>query len=653
MPSRPARSVSVMPPRRLVVPSLVAALVAGLATAPGAGAAAAPRARLVAFDSCRALIGYAHRYAARAGGVGVPVRALGGAPEVLAQPVQKTNSAAGEVAPTAAPGPAPSDDASSDTTTFSGTNVQEAGIDEPDLVKTDGRHVYAAVDGRLRVVDVSGGAPRVVATLALGEGYAHQLLLRGPRLLVLSTVSAPIPVDVMTPGPRAAATAAIAPAPGRSTTVLTEIDVTDSAQPKVARTMMLDGEYVDARLSGGTARVVVSSSPAAAGATPLDDAPLRTFVPATTIRSRITGRTYRRGVVPCGDIRRPGAFSGLDLLTVLTVDLDKGLYDVDRDAVLAGAQTVYASATSLYVASRRYVRGLQDTADVPGRMRTEIHRFDAVRAGVTSYAGSGTVPGFVVNPYAMSEQDGALRVASTDEPAWLPEGGEPEPAQSYVTVLAPRDGGALAQVGQVGGLGKGQRIYGVRFAGTTGYVVTFRQIDPLYTLDLSRPAAPRVGGELEIPGYAAYLHPLGDGLLLGVGQEATGAGRPQGTQVSLFDVSDLAHPRRLQHLVFGNGSSEAEFDPHAFLWWAPTRTAVLPLSTYDQDGPGFVGAVGLHVTAGALAEYGRVTHGSGSEAPPIARSLVVGDRLYTLSYSGLAAHRLDTLAPVGFAAFAG
>jgi hypothetical protein len=338
---------------------------------------------------------------------------------------------------------------------------------------------------------------------------------------------------------------------------------------------------------------------------------------------------------------------------VLTVDLDKGLYDVDRDAVLAGAQTVYASGTSLYVASQRYVPGLQDTADVPARMRTEIHRFDAATSGVTSYAGSGTVPGFVVNAYAMSEHEGALRVASTDEPAWLPEGREPEPAQSYVTVLASRDGGAPAQVGQVGGLGKGQRIYGVRFAGSTGYVVTFRQIDPLYTLDLSRPEAPRVVGELEIPGYSAYLHPLGDGLLLGVGQEATSAGRPQGTQVSVFDVSDLAHPRRLAHLVFGNGSSDAEFDPHAFLWWAPTRTAVLPLSTYDQDGPGFVGAVGLHVTAGVLGEYGRVTHGSGADAAPIARSLVVGDRLYTLSYAGLGAHRLDTLTPAGFAAFAG
>jgi uncharacterized secreted protein with C-terminal beta-propeller domain len=447
----------------------------------------------------------------------------------------------------------------------------------------------------------------------------------------------------------------VAPAPGNGpTTLLTEVDVSDPAAPKVARTMTLDGAFVDARMTGGTVRVVVSSTPQPAPL-PLAQATLRTFVPATTIRSRISGRTFRRGVVACDDVRRPDAFSGLDLLTVLTIDLDRGLYSVDRDAIMAGAQTVYGSDASLYVASQRYVPGLQDAGDVPAGMRTEIHRFDASQRGVTSYAGSGTVPGFVLNQFALSEHDGALRVASTDEPAWLPEGGPPSPAQSFVTVLKGSDGGRLVQVGQVGGLGRRQRIYGVRFVGTTGYVVTFRQVDPLYTLDLADPAAPRVVGELEIPGYSAYLHPVGDGLLLGVGQEVSvQGGRPQGTQVSLFDVSDLKTPKRIQHVVFGNGNSDAEFDHHAFLWWAPTATAVLPLQTYDPSGDparSFTGAVGLHVTADTVGELGRVTHGEGENRAPIARSLVVGDRLYTLSYLGLQAARLDTLVPVAFVAF--
>jgi hypothetical protein len=635
--------------RRLVVLTLAAMLAVPAAGAEGKTTA---KARLVAFDSCTALVGYAHRYAARVGGVGVPVRALGAVPEVLVAPTEKTTSAEAAPLATAAPNAAADSTSSGAGPTFSTTNVQEAGIDEPDLLKTDGRHVYVAAAGQLRVIDVSGDAPRLVGTLALEGGAAHQLLLRGTRLLVLSSTSRMYAVDQV--AGVAAPRTALLPSPSSSTTRLTEVDVTDPAAPKVARTMELAGDYVDARMVGGTVRVVVSSTPAPTGETPLSDASLRTFVPATTIRSRISGRTFRRGVVPCGAVRRPDAFSGLGLLTVLTVDLDKGLYDVDRDAIMAGAQTVYGSETSLYVASRRYVSGLQDAGDVPAGMRTEIHRFDASAAGQTTYAGSGTVPGFVLNAYALSEQDGALRVASTDEPAWLAEGGQASPAQSFVTILKPGASGGLTQVGQVDGLGRGQRIFGVRFAGTTGYVVTFRQTDPLYTLDLADPAAPRVAGELEIPGYSAYLHPIGDGLLLGVGQEADAQGRTQGTQVSLFDVSDLAHPKRIQHVVYGNGSSETEFDPHAFLWWAPTQTAVLPLRTYGEQGmDAFVGAVGLRVAAGGIAEIGRVVHGTSPQLAPIARSLVIGARLYTLSFLGLQASRLDTLAPEAFVSLAG
>ena len=128
------------------------------------------------------------------------------------------------------------------------------------------------------------------------------------------------------------------------------------------------------------------------------------------------------------------------------------------------------------------------------------------------------------------------------------------------------------------GLGKGERIYAVRFLGDAGYVVTFRQVDPLYTLDLSRPGTPRVVGELKIPGYSAYLHPVGEDLLIGVGQDATAEGRQLGTQVSLFDVSNLASPARLdQRKLAAAGSSEAEWDHHAFLWWAPAKLAVIPL----------------------------------------------------------------------------
>ena len=143
-----------------------------------------------------------------------------------------------------------------------------------------------------------------------------------------------------------------------------------------------------------------------------------------------------------------------------------------------------------------------------------------------------------------------LRVASTEEPAWWGTGPQEE-SESFVTTLGERDG-ALVQLGRVGGLGKGERVYAVRFVGDTGYVVTFRQVDPLYTLDLSPPSRPAVLGELKIRGYSAYLHPLGDDLLLGVGQDATEEGRVLGTQLSLFDVSDLRRPVRITQYALGS-----------------------------------------------------------------------------------------------------
>jgi hypothetical protein len=209
-------------------------------------------------------------------------------------------------------------------------------------------------------------------------------------------------------------------------------------------------------------------------------------------------------------------------------------------------------------------------------------------------------------------------------------------------------------LGRVGGLGRGERVYAVRFAGDVGYVVTFRQVDPLYTIDLSTPSRPAVRGELKLRGYSAYLHPLGDGLLLGIGQDATEEGRVLGTQASLFDVSDPARPTRLDTFTLGGTSSQAESDHHAFLWWPRTRLAVIPVQTY-LDRP-FLGAVGLRVRRSDIAEVGRVAHPGrpgiepwGSPGTPIERSLVVGDTLYTVSAAGVKASSLATFADQGFA----
>ena len=557
---------------------LAAALAAIAILGAGAPAAQAARAKkpiaLPAFSSCQSLLSYAHRNARRTGGgTGVPTRAGLVAPQVLSAP---SRGVANDMALPATPAPAASAEgtAKSDPS-FSSTNVQEAGIDEPDIVKTDGRRIFAIADGHLHALDATGDAPLLVGSLDLAGSGGHQMLLRGNRMLVMTTsydggpaISGGLVADI---------------AYGSTTVVLTEVDVSNPKAMIVRRTMQLEGGLVDARLHGGTARVVVASTPRFAAPASISSTGVRRYVPRTTLRSRITNRTFRRSVVPCGEVRHPRTFSGLDLTTVLTIDLDRGLFNVDRDAIMAGAQTVYGSPTGLYVASQKYVRALETGRSIPETMRTQIHRFDVSKEGETTYASTGEVTGFVLNQYSLSEHEGALRVASTEEPQWF-EGRLARDSESFVTVLAER-GRTLQALGRVDGLGKGERIYAVRFVGDKGYVVTFRQVDPLYTLDLSSKMNPRVLGELKILGYSAYLHPVSDDLLLGVGIDATDSGRRLGTQLSLFDVSEPAPAHAPGAASLGeNSSTTAEFDFHAFLFWKPANLAMIPLTTYSSSG---------------------------------------------------------------------
>ena len=389
------------------------------------------------------------------------------------------------------------------------------------------------------------------------------------------------------------------------------------------RTMEVPGRFVDARQNGATARLVIDSEPEPFIATPSEtvaaqvrDARRGDFLQRTVLRSKLTGKTYRRDLAPCKAITHPAQFSGTGVLAILTIDLDRGMYSLDRDGVMAGAQVVYGSDRSLYVASRRYVRALELGQDVPEGVRTEIHRFDISNPERTVYRSTGTVPGFILNNYALSEFDGHLRVASTEEPQWFPDGTGTQ-SQSTVTVLK-EDGARLVRVGSVTGLGQGERIYAVRFMGEKGYVVTFRQVDPLYTLDLKDHTAPKVVGELKIPGYSAYLHPVGENRLLGVGREG------RDVQASLFDVSNMAAPQRLAQLNFGAGATPVESEPHAFLYWAPANLAVMPLSNYN---PVFEGAVGVRIGPATLTQVGTIAHSDAARETnaPVERSFVIGE----------------------------
>jgi hypothetical protein len=577
---------------------LLALVLVGLLAAPAAGAADT---RLHPFPSCAALAGYAHAHAGPSGRL----------PRKEVQPTVQGPSVTGQAgapSPTTQAAPAtPGTTAGPGTT--SGTNVQEPGVDEPDVVKVDGTTLFDAVDGTLRAVDVSGDTPTLLGSVPV-EGGNPQLLEHDGRLLVIARGLQAVPVDT----PTAASSAIVAPGFGQ--TVLTEVDARDPANMHVVRTMRVEGAFVDARQNDAVARVVLSATPAVR---PVGPVPLPEYKLA--YGSRKGGRAHR--LVSCRGVLRPSIYDGTGLLTVLTIDLDRGLPAVDSDAVMTRAQVVYGSPTSLYVATA-------------GTGTTDVHRFDTSDPTRTDYRASGSLPGELLNQYSLSEFNGALRAATTAQ----------DGSESRVTVLQEQNG-KLVPVGSVGGLGQGQRIYAVRFMGPTGYVVTFRQVDPLYTLDLADPTAPRVAGQLELQGYSAYLHPLGGGLLLGIGQDATDQGKLLGTQLSLFDVSDPANPALLQHTTLGvQSTSDVEDDPHAFLWWAPSNLAVIPVR--EQS---FTGALGFKVGRDGIAEAGRVAHDQAGSQADVLRAAVVGPRLVTVSAAGVQASALDGLAPQGFLAF--
>ena len=269
-------------------------------------------------------------------------------------------------------------------------------------------------------------------------------------------------------------------------------------------------------------------------------------------------------------------------------------------------------------------------------MTTALHGFDTTSDDATTYVASGQVDGWLLGRWALSAQDGMLRVATTRDGRGtiIRDLTQPD-TDSAVTVLAER-GGNLQQVGQVTGLGRGEQIRAVRWFGDMATVVTFRQTDPLYVVDLSDPKAPQVTGELKVPGYSAYLHPVGDDVLLGVGQDATEDGQVTGVQVSTFDLGDRTAPTRLDVIVQRDTWTSVEGDSRQFSYVPDRRLALLPLQ--GQDGPA--------VQTLSVAEDGSLdvasTHRFGAY-DSVQRAMVTGDDAVVVLVSGEQGPRLAQL----------
>ncbi len=502
-----------------------------------------------------------------------------------------------------------------DSSPYTSTNVQEAGVDEADVFESDGRHFYLARDRELVIIRAAPREQLALLSKLEFDRRIDSLYLFGTKLLVLAQHHGygygPGPEIMIWP-----------PYYRGSKLLVAEVDVADPANPTITRQVELDGALAHSRLTNGRLILVLmvlprlpdDPSPAAADRLTLDD-----LMPKMHVRG------VTRELVSWGNWLRPTVPDGYQTTAVVTLDAADIETTISSVAVLAGAGTVYASPRALYLTDMNF------DPDYVVRQVTAIHKLEFGEDGGARYVASGSVAGRLLNQFSLGEHEGYLRVATHIENARLfSDGsgvGRPAPLPVADTVVAgaddsdgpdvtvldapfpvPREAGSenavfvletsgsqLKIVGEIRGIARGEQLYSARFMGPRGYLVTFIRIDPLFSLDLSDPRNPRITGELKVPGYSDYLHPFGESHLIGVGRSVEitpfGGGMPDALQLSLFDVSDPAAPRLVEQLSLGgHGSySDVSYDHRAFTFLESEGLLAIPawLNPTRGDGMGW------------------------------------------------------------------
>lgn len=545
---------------------------------------------------------------------------------------------------------------------FSGTNVQVENIDEPDIIKTDGRFVYVLSGHAFNVIRVtkSGMNGTIVGKLKLSRNvfssyaYPSSMLFYRNHVTVFASSSSYSRFYWEQ----------------LHNTIVYHIKISTDGRPVLRETAAVNGRLVTARAVNETVRLVLShdptssfsfsyprntSKPENARATRLNKQVIKStkqndWIPKYVFNERVCfhspngteacQRTKRWSwLTGCKNIYYPsGQFSGFRLLSVATFQFATPVRPVGV-SVVADGDTVYSSINSLYVTTAPYMWDIRRPFSTPSwwRLRnykTSFHKFsiDLESSAAPKYVASGEARGSVLNQFSMHEHNGTFFVATTKSFPWDTNRNSSSSIYSFRQYW--KTPNVLRQIGYVNKLGIGERIYAVRYIGTTAYVVTFREVDPLYIIDLSLPFNLRKQGELKIPGYSSYLHPIGNNKLLGVGQDATQTGRITGAKVSLFDVSDVSKPREVSSWNLRDSSTEAEWDHKAFLYWKPQRIAVLPVVTYKDFSSSFAGSIVLNVSDRNVSQRGRIRHRCCGwfYDKQVMRNLVLG-RMYLWSLS--------------------
>ncbi len=499
---------------------------------------------------------------------------------------------------------------------YSTTNIQVEGVDEADIVKTDGDYIYVLSDQALKIIDIrqqgESNPPSVLAEVVI-DSYATDMLLS------LKPAGEENLSDTLI----------IVSQEGWNQLRLIQVNIDNRESPEVTADFVMDGNYAGIRLADNIVRLVLTSqplgfeweTPSGSGLRAEDKAleankeiirnsDLSNWVPA--YKDNLEEGSEADSLIACSQMLVPRIFSGLNTLSIITFNASEKLDAGGWQAIglAAEGQDIYATADHVYVATSEAVdeasvdnSALEPRTAPAADLKTIIHKFGIERPMKSEaeasrelpiarpvYIASGEVTGSLLNQFSMDEYQGDLRVAVTIEDF------SENTQENHIKILRPQKG-ILEEIGTITGLGIDERIFAVRFMGSQAYIVTFRQIDPLYALDLSDPTNPQALGELKITGFSSYLHPVGENLLLGVGQEADQDGRTEGLQISLFDTSDPTDPQRINQLLLqdtldldeadnienSGSSSPVEHDHRAFLFYE--NSAFIPYNSYWFSSP--------------------------------------------------------------------
>lgn len=457
---------------------------------------------------------------------------------------------------TAAPGTSgtvsESINSATDTKGHAETNTQTKGVDEGDIIKTDGRYIYflgsdtGGSNKKLRIIDTETMEAVFDSYIYDDNGdilWVSDIYVNGDVLVAICATKNTYDAYSRAYGYYGA----------KGTTVAMSFDITKRNQPKLIRSNTQDGSYRSSRMVGNVLYTVSQYYVQAENEDDIENV----CIP------KVGGAE-----IGCDCIFLPeNAGESYILLTALDVAAKDG--KVSAVAVLGNTGNYYCSEDTFYIVAEEY--NYKDS-NPEVREKSIINSF-SLNGTHIAFKATGEVKGDIINQYSLDQYEGKLRIATTCY------NNRTNKNVSSLYVLDEN----LDVIGKLEDIANNEQIKSVRYMGKEAYIVTFRNTDPLFAIDLSDPKAPAVKGELKIPGYSAYLHPIGDNLLIGIGYEGDSRNADfNSVKISLFDISDPENLKELDKIVSLNSSTAVINNPKAFLYKADEGIIGIPVNTYDE-----------------------------------------------------------------------